>query len=330
LAFKTFFMREPNYHQALGAAWRLLWHNKIIWILGLLSVFAGQFGLGDFAGRLMLWGDKVMANQDFLDLKMYFQGWTNFNDLTDLGLVLVGFIVLAILVGLVFVSVTAQGALIAASADWYKKNRVDKLSQAWHESAGHFWRLFSINIGEKAILCLMLLGLLALWQFVPAGGGWLSTALSVILSAVGFVVAFAAAAIAVYASGYVIEDNYSLWRATASGFHLFFRHFSVSLELGVILFIAGVVMLALIIAGSTLIMFLAALIWLIGAVSGLSSILWLGVAVYSALFMLLVIWLGSLFNAFATGAWIYLFMQMKQTGLSSKVWGTLRRLFGRS
>jgi len=46
-------MHEPTYRQALQQTWYLVWHNKLLWILGVCSAFLGQWGLSDLVGRLV-------------------------------------------------------------------------------------------------------------------------------------------------------------------------------------------------------------------------------------------------------------------------------------
>jgi len=47
-------MQEPTYRDALSHAWHTVWHHKILWIFGLLSLFVGQFGANDFIGKIWM------------------------------------------------------------------------------------------------------------------------------------------------------------------------------------------------------------------------------------------------------------------------------------
>ncbi len=52
-------MREPSYSEAISKAWHLVWHNKVLWVFGLLSLVLGQFGLNNFIGQLFALGSST-------------------------------------------------------------------------------------------------------------------------------------------------------------------------------------------------------------------------------------------------------------------------------
>ena len=56
-------MHEPTYRQALGRAWQFTWHDKTVWILGLLAVLAGQWGLSNIVSKLFFSADAAGAYQ---------------------------------------------------------------------------------------------------------------------------------------------------------------------------------------------------------------------------------------------------------------------------
>jgi hypothetical protein len=73
-------MKEPTYRQTLAQAWNLVWHHKVLWILGLLSVFLGQLGFSDMFGRVWSFFDSSLSQEGFallpiIKLNIYGGAW---------------------------------------------------------------------------------------------------------------------------------------------------------------------------------------------------------------------------------------------------------------
>ena len=69
-------MNEPQYTDALKNSWSFVWHHKILWGFGILAMFIGQFGLGDFLGKIWLSGERLILTGEPMGqgLKIWFFG----------------------------------------------------------------------------------------------------------------------------------------------------------------------------------------------------------------------------------------------------------------
>ncbi len=149
-------MKDPTYRQTLGHAWEVVWHNKMLWILGLLSVFLGQIGFSNIFGKIWAMFDFGLPEDQegfFHLLKVLVSGGTSS---------FVGTLWLVVICGLVatmviFLATVSQGALISYVADWFKTRKHNKtLDKSWQNSLKHFWNIFWINMVRQ-------LGLFSCW-----------------------------------------------------------------------------------------------------------------------------------------------------------------------
>ncbi len=318
-------MHEPTYRQAISHSWKLAWHHKLIWIFGLFAAFLGQLGLLELLGSVSWhasrsaatlglgnWAWLKMLCTGELHLSLPLAGWVW---LVWLLIMFLGFGIF-----LIFVSVSSQGALIHASAQWAKKDTLPDTDKSWHVGVQHFWPLFFINIFKKLFICA--LGLTVSWGAVNALIGnvtaWdlvLFLLLFVIAALVGMVLSF----LVIYIAGYVVVEKYPLSWAIASAWKMFIKHWLVSVEVGAIILVLNVVVGIIALLGF-FIFFLPTLITWFIAILGASSALWIiGLVIGALLFVLFIIFLGSVFTVFTTSVWTYLFMKMHRVGIMSKI-----------
>ncbi|MFA6486328.1 MAG: hypothetical protein WCT40_03100 [Candidatus Magasanikbacteria bacterium] len=319
-------MHGPIYREAMVKAWHLVWHNKILWIFGLLSVMVGQFGLGDFVGKFLYWNDRLAHPFYVFPFVRHLAGVLPFGIGTTMGVVWAGLITLLLMGFMAFVSVSAQGVLVAGVADWYKTKKTDKLSLAWHKGVEHFWRLLGVNIIEKMAFGALLFVLAASITYLRLGG-MISLGLMGLVFAVVFFLAFAVAAISIYAIGYIVVENRDMFDAYHQGAKLFVEHLLVSIELSILLFFVGWIVLAGVFLWSFIAFLPSVFMWLIGASFGSVALMWLGLIIGMVFLAAVFVIAGGLFNAFTVSAWIYCFMKMKHTGIASRLAYRIERLF---
>ena len=194
---------------------------------------------------------------------------------------------------LIFVSVSSQGALIHASAQWAKKDSLPDTDKSWHVGVQHFWPLFFVNVFKKLFICA--LGLAVSWGAVNALIGnvtaWdlvLFLLLFVLAALVGMVLSF----LVVYVACYVVVEKYPLSWAIASAWKMFIKHWLVSVEVGAIILVLNVVVGIIALLGF-FIFFLPTLITWFIAILGASSALWIiGLVIGALLFVLFYYFFG--------------------------------------
>jgi len=319
-------MHEPLYRQALRHSWDLVWQHKFLWIFGLFAALWGQLGLMDLLCKIWFSGSDYTLYPHWLAWPKLWQSiWLNSPGLTLSGDVWLWFgyllvLILGCVLFLLFVSVVSQGAIIKAAAHSAKTRMFfPSISQAWSAGIKHFWRLLLLNVLRKAVLILLavavgygalnfvisesLLGLLLFWL------------LFILAAVVGAVLSF----LLIYAGSYVVVEDYKLGKAMAGAWKLFISHWLVSVEVGLIVLLLNIALAAAVIFGF-LILFLPTLVlWLISVWSN-SYVLWVsGIMVGLTLFLLFVIFIGSMFTVYTTSVWTYLFVKMHKVGVKSRV-----------
>ncbi|KKW42888.1 MAG: hypothetical protein UY92_C0002G0005 [Candidatus Magasanikbacteria bacterium GW2011_GWA2_56_11] len=328
-------MREPTYAEALRASWRLAWKHKDLWVFGLFAMMLGQFGIVDLlvrvgitvrTGGLTGWWEwcRLMFSPRAWQLvgqslNLAVDGWVWF---VWLAVLLTGLALAA-----VYVAVVSQGALVYAAAKYAGRLSVfpdDRTS--WHRGVSHFWRLLSLNVLRKVLFGLVALTVMAAGLSLaaePSAWDRISFLLVFILAVLaGLIFSF----LLVYAAGYVVVEERSFGEAVVASWRLFVRHWLVSIEVGLMVLAANVVFLLIALAGVVYVFFLPVLAakWL-AAWSGSYLLFQAGVFFGYVLFIVFMLFIGSVFTVFTTSVWTYLFTKMHQTGLASRLTHWLRR-----
>lgn len=317
-------MIEPTYRQTLSHAWRLVWHHKILWIFGLLSVLLGQFGLDNFVGQLALMGSGralfIPRLQGF-SLAPLFQGTAA---LWSVWLIV---IVASVLVLSILMTVAAQGALIAAAGNWFKIKRSPNLAKAWHAGVAHFWRLLLVNIIKRVLFLALLLTLFQAVINLPAFESTANQAVLVLIFSVGTFCALIISATTIYASGYIVIEREEVFDAFLHGWDLFRRHFLASLELSILFLLIDVALIALLAMGVVWFFIPSFILTMVAGFTGWTSLVSLGLGMSMALLLVFVALLGSFYNAFITTAWTFAFMKMHREGVTSRLFHWFGKVF---
>ncbi|HLD61046.1 MAG TPA: hypothetical protein VJA27_02865 [Patescibacteria group bacterium] len=311
-------MLEPSYRQALSHAWKLVWHHKLLWIFGLFSVLAGQFGLNNFLGQFFVLAEGSGGGSSWRIAGRWLLEATQTGEglLLFLWLCVILVSLIALTVG---AAVASQGTLIALAASWFKKQTFPNVRKAWRLGVKHFWRLLAISVVEKILLALLIAALAFLLNIYAVSETTLTSVAMVVLLSVILFTALVISAVGIYSAGYVVVEERGLFDALRRGWHLFSRHILVSLELSLILVLCNFLLILILFAGSYIILIPTTLLTLIAGFSGYLTLLKVAVVLNTVLFVLLIGITGAIFNAFTTSAWIYLFMKMHHESLASRV-----------
>ncbi len=311
-------MREPTYGRALLKSWRFVWHNKIIWIFGLLALLVGQFGLNHFIGQLLLLGSNTAAPGS---LFAWPDSWPVWQITTvEQGLLFSWLLVIALAIGVlaVVMGVLSQGALIASAADYFKNETPPRLSRAWHKSVRRFWPLLSLNIIQKIIsggIWVLTFYLLSIFKAETVSG----FCATVITIGVAGLLMLTVTAVTIYAAGYIVEYNFSLLAGLVEGLRLFEEHVLVSLEVSLILVACTLALYGVVYVGALLTLIPSWFIWVTAGFTGSFGLFAVGMVVALFLFGIMVAVLGAIFNAFTTSTWMYFFMRMHHQGVASRI-----------
>ncbi len=283
----------------------------------------GQFGLGDFLGHIYQQYAKTLWSCE------WWAGISIPNVNVALGVVWVAGILIGCGIIALLSAVIAQGALISAAIEWYKKNKISPAPKLWARGVQRFWPLLFLNILHKVALAALLLFFGWLWMDALLNGGMVSRVIIIAAFTLELLLAMSATAIFIYAAGYLFADKAGLWSAIKKGGALFSRHLLVSLELSVVLLFVSVALLLAVVLFSAAVALPSLLIWFIAGLLDSANLMYAGLVVSGALFFILTALTGAVFNGFATSAWICLFMKMHHEGIASRLWHHLGRIIRR-
>ncbi|OGH87473.1 MAG: hypothetical protein A3J93_02985 [Candidatus Magasanikbacteria bacterium RIFOXYC2_FULL_42_28] len=321
-------MREPNYSEAFSHSWQMVKEHKILWVFGLLSVCLGQWGLANFLGGLNMVG-----------LNQYGASWHNFSSLFLLLqiagegvipflLVLWLFVVgAALFILMIFVAVVARGALIAAVGHWFAKDGKVSLALVWRHGVKNFWKLLVLVILTRLFEVALLIS--ALGVFALCGNSTAGFISQAFFGALALAVGIALEAVMIFASGYVVIDGESVSNSIARAWRLFTRHILITLELGVLLTVASLLVAVVVILAGSLVLIPAMIVWLFAILTGLNGLFSFGFILAWVLFVMVIGLAAAIFNAFNTSVWMYLFVKMHRESYVGWVLNTVKKLFSK-
>lgn len=229
-------MNNFNLGEALTRAWQIIWKHKVLWIFGILAVFArgGSGGGGGGSGY-------QTGSEDFpFSTNEMERGFQQVGQFIEQNLWII-FVVIAviILLSLLFYALGIMGRIGLIRGVYKVEKGAESLAFAelWSESMPYFWRIFGLNflIG-LAVLLLMLP--LVLFGIFTAGIGFLCILpLICILVPISWVVMV----IVEQAQPAIVIENLGMWDGFKRGWEIVKTNAVNFILLGLVLFIGGAV-----------------------------------------------------------------------------------------
>ncbi|HBA36544.1 TPA: hypothetical protein DCZ15_01565 [Candidatus Falkowbacteria bacterium] len=322
-----------SYRSLLKQSLNIAWKHKYLWFFGLFASLTAAGGSWEYH---LLFGNlnrnlvnnlysrlgDILAFGDFL--KNLWQGiislfqydfWTILNVLSVL-------IVTAVLIlFIVWLAVSSQASLVDSVKKILNlKKKILPLSVRDGLTVGHrhFWPVLCLNILTKAIIVGLLFIVCLPLLLMVIQGGTILTIVYIVLFVIFVPLAAGLSLMVKYAIAYQVLDDYSFVASLEKGWKLFKKHWLVSLETAVILFLVNfLVGLALLLLIGV---FLLPLL-LLGILFELGGL----VILTMFLAIVLIIFIGSFLTTFQISAWTGLFLQLSETNVLAK----LERLFRR-
>lgn len=316
---------HSTHRKVLKEAFRLVWQNKWLWILG----FFAAFWSNREAFRLISSSFEALnqTGQDFD--KALLPMFENFKTLgiwsLPTGLIILVLIVI-FLTAFLWLATASRGGLIFA-AGYLNQGKKITNREALARGTEKIWPVFGLSLLGKIIVWLLSAGLLALIiKFATAP--FPKTALFVfVLSFILLVLAaLIISLVTIYAIAFVMLKNMSAGKSLAAALGLFFRNWLISLELGIILYALGFfISFALLTAGLILAVPVFLLFFILLLISAPSWLFWLAAVPVATVFVLFLLAFGAAFSFFSLTAWTKLFQELTEKKVVSK----LIRLFHR-
>ncbi|MDP2692568.1 MAG: hypothetical protein Q8O88_02925 [bacterium] len=325
-------MKESIYIQATRKAWHFAWGHKILWFFGIFAAFLGQFGMVEFLGKISVHSipiESYFGNVGTLMAqvgKFVISAGYSFDSKFFL------FFLLALIFSLVlvaaFVAVASQGLLLYACAQSIKGKKIN-IMKSWHVGAANFWRLFFLNFFKKIIIAVI-----AIILSLSAYGVLLSpsipnsialTLLVILLGFIGLVLSF----LFFYSAGYVVIEKENLSVAIQKAWVMFVGHPIVSFEVGLLVVVLNLFFGLFAAFGFILFVLPAVLFWFVVVLLGGSQIALVSAFIASLImFTMYIMVVAAGFAVFTSYIWTYVFLEMHDKGIKSRLMHFIRFLRG--
>lgn len=335
-------MRMTLYRSIIRQAISITWQYKYLWFFGLFATLLASNFEVELVSRFLTQNSAPSYSwQGFMETGLFSnQAWNGFMEVAQtspssfVGILILLLVLGMLAVALLWLSITSQVALVS-NTNKALNGANKKTPQARHahdvsigikEGSRYFWPVLLLNFGVR--IAVFLLAYITIVPFLiwasAQGFGFGITYLIIFI--VFLAIALSLALIARYAIAGVVLDGLGIKTAIVKAWHLFWKNWLVSLEMGFILFAISLlstfaIMLAvLIIAIPFIVLYLITLYFNL-------FILWVGLLLLAILVSVAVVIIGgSMVTVFQTTSWVGLYNQLtSKAGVTSK----LERMFGR-
>ena len=318
-----------SYRTVLGSAWTITKQHKKLWIFGFLAFLLSAGGEYQILTKILNeeYGvgiyEKLQSGSTLLSPSF----WSNLGTIcytqpkTGFGIILLIILLAAVAFFILWICIKSQIALVKWSKNYLTKKSKEKTISVWNELSVNdkkFWPVLGLNITLK-ILITTLFFLLSL----PLIFLYFKDSNSAILIYTLFFVFFLPTAISVslimkYSIASVILEKQSFVKSLESGYKLFCKHWLVSLEMAILLFIINFLT-------GLIGMFILSLILLPIILTLIIFDLLFPLYIIIALSFLILIITAAILMTFQTSAWTILFLELKENGAQAK----LERVFSK-
>ena len=328
----------PYYRPILKRAWRISVRNKWLWVLGFFAAFIGNGSI--YEALLRSFNNVSEGRSVFFTLKEYSQtgvigmiSWSKLKDLwisdsSAFGLSIFTIILLlTVLALLISFGVISQAGVIKGVIDVDQKKKTG-LKKSFAIGVDRFWPVLEINVITKVVLFGLLLMLAYFVSLITLTSALASTILYIVSFIVFIVCGIIIYFLTVYGTAYVVLRKRGSFDALKRAWNLFKKNIVLNLEMGLLLFVISMVVALLFFLLVFVVIAPFILLYFLFLLSGAK----LGMLVMSfvviALFLVILLLVGSWFSAFQLGAWAVLFEELELNGGKSKTRRILEKLKG--
>lgn len=317
------------YRDVIWRALVITWRHPLLWIFGFFTTFLGLGGIyqmiiGKSINSGLLFG-QLTGQTQIISLSGLLVssnlGQINISNL----LLLFGaiFLILALLVFFIYLSISSFGALIFSASAIDKKKPL-RFWKNFSQGRAHFWRLLAIN----------LIGKILIFAFLALVGGLISLIIinnsisRALLYFFAFLILVAASLIisflTIYGSSFVVLKSRKLIESVESAWELFKENWVVSIEAAAIMFLLNLLAQAVIFAALIVfsLPYLLMLLLIFSASVTTAPVIILALWITTSIIIMIVA--GSFFSTLQIVVWTLLFDKMVKGGVMSK----LHRIFG--
>ena len=322
------------YRQILKKAWEITWENKTLWFFGF---FALALLGNNRAYNFVLNNLDLISRQDltaFYTFRLYERALTSFdgiiNFFNSLGNLIINkplsfflstlifLAVTALALALVWLMINSQICLISGIGR-AKENKKIGFKDSFLLARKYFWPILELNIIVQIIIYLLFIifiyPAIAYSSFFSAITSILFIFFFLIFIPLSIILAF----LTIYASSFVILRNQGLLKSIGSAWHLFYKNWIPSLEMGLILFLidiaAALGLIILIILLGIPFILLSVIFYFLASQAGL---IFVAILMVICLIALIIIFTAIL-STFQYSAWTLLFFNLTEKKFAGRI-----------
>lgn len=303
-------MLKINYLNILKKAGSVTWKNKRLWWFGFLASLAGAgssfnyfTGNGkDFAGGKIT-EEKIMSLvSDHIAL-----------------VVGAGIALAALCVSFLILGIIGRGALIKAIAKTLKNEPVD-FKSGMREGKKYFWKILGIGFLSAIFIFLAVIILVTPIVFLFMDKAYISgVLLSLLAVAILIVFIILAAFIRVYGYIYAALGELKIWPSIENAYNLLRKNLSVSIIMGLIFILLGIILglslIMLLVPIMAALVVLGSFLYLILKAVGIAIAIGLGAIIVLAI----TLFVRSVYETFAQTVWILFFYEIAKPKVEEAV-----------
>ncbi len=321
------------YRDILKKSYELVKHNKFLWFFGFFAAALG--GLGEFESVFKDYGGITSTSNNIFDWQALYQGgifWIIFDNIKNFfsdfpwQAFFILLITAVIFLVVYWLAIVSQIALFDSSNKLFK-NKKTNYSEGYKAGNRFFLPVLFVNIGFRIVLYGIFVVIAAplLSWFLIRDNIWGGILFVILLFFIYIPISIIISFIIKYTIAYIVIKEQKAWEAIKSSWQLFKSNWLVSIEMGLIILLLGI----LVGIGITIALGLAAVPFVLIAIAALffgsSTALAVAVIVGVLTWFVIIAILGSGYVAFQYSAWTLLFLDLVGERAESKLLRLVRK-----
>lgn len=323
-----------SYRNLLKQAWLITWKHKFLWFFGLFSTLLAAGGSIEYKmldqninqglinGSLLSAGSFAQLIYTLKTLCLGFINLFTYDILTIINVLTIILICLTLMITLLWLAVSSQGALVISVKKIISNNKKKEEVLTIRDglTAGHkkFWKVLGLNVIIKlAVNAILFIISLPLLLLALRDSNWF-VLVYIILFVIFLPVAVSLSLMLKYAIAYSVLDNEKFITSIEKAHKLFRKNWLISLEMAIILFIINFF------AGLAILIAMAILFFPLFLVGISFNFFWL-VVLMVLLALIFLVLCGSALSTFQISTWTNLFIRLKDGSVLAK----LERIFSK-
>lgn len=306
---------QPLYREILRQAWKITWHQRLFWLLGLFSAFLVSGGAMEVLSRNLRWA----FNPGWLGHRYQWYGHWQLDWVGRIWLIALCLLMLGLAFFLVYMIVKSFISLISG-ANECKEDKHPDLAELWHKGQNKFWPVLAVAaLFRVLVMFFSLLSVLPLW-LAWAGKLNLFWLLAYpVLFFLGILASLICVFLMMFSTSFIILKNKKFWLSVAEAWKLFIRHWLICLELAVVLFVVDFVAGVLAIVGVAIVALPMLLVIFFSWYIMLPPLGAVATFVGALLSLMVILLVAGVLGAFHTVTWVLAFKRMQEKTAVSRL-----------